>query len=220
MGLRCAVLASGGLTCRRAFRGVSVSAGSGRGWVVITGDLVSCGSDGQLRYLGRADAQVKVLVGIRLSLGRSRPRAALKWAGVRPLVIAREDRPGALNDWLTSPAALGPRFNGKGPRAELSSAAACPHGDCRFAGGAGNHRCRWSTRKLDSGPAGTDVRHRHESSTLPRAGYSCRRIARWDLRPGVGSGTCRRGGRIRSSTWGGFAVGDPVDQLDQCQSGR
>ncbi|WP_120312482.1 non-ribosomal peptide synthetase, partial [Mycobacterium mantenii] len=58
-----------------------------------TGDLVRWGSDGQLRYLGRADEQVKIR-GYRIELGEVRAALADLDGIEQAVAVAREDRPG------------------------------------------------------------------------------------------------------------------------------
>jgi thioester reductase-like protein len=58
-----------------------------------TGDLVCWGPDGQLRYLGRADAQVKIR-GHRIELGEIQAALTELDGIAQAVVIARQDRPG------------------------------------------------------------------------------------------------------------------------------
>ncbi|OBG81540.1 non-ribosomal peptide synthetase [Mycobacterium sp. E802] len=58
-----------------------------------TGDLVRWGTDGELRYEGRADKQVKIR-GYRIELGEVQAALAVVDGVEHAAVIAREDRPG------------------------------------------------------------------------------------------------------------------------------
>src|SRR5690606_6113493 len=58
-----------------------------------TGDLVRWGADGQLQYLGRADAQVKIR-GYCIELGEVQTALTAVDGVENAVVIAREDRPG------------------------------------------------------------------------------------------------------------------------------
>ncbi len=91
-----------------------------------TGDLVYWGTDGELRYVGRADEQVKIR-GFRIELGEVRAALAALDGVTQAEVTAREDRPGdkRLVGYVTGavePAELRARLGEKLPAYMVPSA--------------------------------------------------------------------------------------------------